>query len=194
MSTNDLILASASPRRSQLLQQIGVHFTTEPAHIDETHYSNESAVDYVTRMALEKAQKISQRHSAVVPVLGADTIVHCDGEIFTKPKDFDHSRAMLHALSDNSHEVLTAVAVVNAEISAVLVSTSRVWFRTITDAECLRYWQTGEPKDKAGAYAVQGYGAVFVERIEGSFSGVVGLPIAETTKLLNQFNVPIWAY
>ena len=192
MPVHDLILASASPRRAQLLQQIGVRFTTKPAHIDETQHNDESAVDYVSRMALEKAQKIFHYDADTVPVLGADTVVLCDGEVFTKPSHYDHARSMLLSLSDNRHDVLTSVAIVNEAMSAVLVSTTQVWFRTITDAECLSYWHKGEPKDKAGAYAIQGYGAVFVKRIEGSFSGVVGLPITETCQLLNQFKVPIW--
>ena len=192
MSDHDLILASASPRRSQLLEQIGVRFKTEPADIDEMRHANEPVVDYVSRMAFEKAHKISQNHPENTPVLGADTIVLCDGDVFTKPENYEHARAMLLALSDNCHQVLTSVALVRKESSQVLVSTSQVWFRTITETECLNYWCTGEPKDKAGAYAIQGYGAVFVKKIEGSFSGVVGLPLAETSELLSQFNVPIW--
>lgn len=192
MLDDSLILASASPRRVELLQQMGVRFTTIPAQIDETPLTEELATDYVTRMALEKAGKIAQSQPDTIPVLGADTVVLCEEKIFTKPENFDHAKSMLLALSDNRHQVLTAVALVKGTKKAVTVSVSEVWFRTISDAECQAYWRSGEPKDKAGAYAIQGYGAVFVERLEGSFSGIVGLPIAETSKLLQQFNVPIW--
>ena len=194
MPVNDLILASASPRRIEILKQIGVRCTTEPAHIDETHNRIEPVQDYVTRMALEKAQKISRSQSSTIAVLGADTVVHYDGEIFTKPRNYDHARSMLLSLSGSCHEVLTSVAIVNARMSAVSVAISHVWFRTISEAECLKYWDSGEPRGKAGAYAIQGRGGVFIERIEGSYSGIVGLPISETTKLLNKFNIPIWAY
>ena len=192
MYVDDLILASASPRRSQLLQQLGVRFLIEPAHIDEICLKDEAAVDFVTRMALEKAYKVSHGQSATIPVLGADTIVLSEGNIFSKPESYDQAREMLLSLSDNHHQVLSSVAIVNGEKSAVLVSETKVWFRTVSEAECLAFWRTGEPEDKAGAYAIQGYGAVFVERIEGSYSGVVGLPIAETSQLLHQFEIPMW--
>lgn len=192
MYVDDLILASASPRRSQLLQQLGVRFFIEPAHIDETCHVDEAAVDFVTRMALEKAYKVSHDRSAALPVLGADTIVLSDGIVFGKPENYGQAREMLRSLSNNNHQVLSSVAIVNDEKSAVLVSETKVWFRAISEAECLAYWRTGEPKDKAGAYAIQGFGAVFVERIEGSYSGVVGLPIAETSQLLRQFEIPMW--
>ena len=124
--------------------------------------------------------------------LGADTIVVCDGEIFGKPRDQAHAIAMLTALSGKAHRVLSAVALVDATRAAVDVSETAVFFRTISPEECLTYWQTGEPLGKAGGYAVQGYGAVFVQKIEGSYSGVVGLPLAETEQLLREFNVPLW--
>ena len=192
MSTDRLILASASPRRSEILNQIGVDFTVDPANIDETCLANETATQFVTRMAQEKARAVCLKRADNIPVLGADTIVTTGAKIFGKPENFDDAWAMLRALSGNSHQVFTAVAIDNGEKSAVLMSKTVVKFRTISHSECLSYWHSGEPQDKAGAYAIQGYGAVFVERIEGSYSGVVGLPIAETSMLLKQFDVPIW--
>lgn len=192
MSTGRLILASASPRRSEILNQIGVDFIVEPANIDETSLSDETATQFVTRMALQKARAVCQKRADSIPVLGADTIVTIDSKIFGKPKNIDDAWTMLSALSGNNHQVLTSVAIDNGQKSAVLVSKTLVKFRSISHGECLAYWQTGEPQGKAGAYAIQGYGAVFVERIEGSYSGVVGLPITETSELLKQFDVPIW--
>lgn len=188
----DLILASASPRRTEILQQIGVRHVVQPANIDETPRLNESAVDYVQRMALEKAKNIIALRSEIVPVLGADTCVVCDSQIFGKPRDQQQALDMLTALSGRSHQVFTAVAMGNAEDCLLAISTTEVFFRTLSQQEILSYWNTGEPKDKAGSYAIQGYGAVFIESIKGSYSGVVGLPIEETTKLLHSFSVPIW--
>ena len=164
----------------------------QPANIDETPRLNESAVDYVQRMALEKAQNIISHRSEIIPVLGADTCVVCDSQIFGKPRDQQQALDMLSALSGRSHQVLTAVAMGNAEDCLLATSTTEVFFRTLSQQEILCYWNTGEPKDKAGSYAIQGYGAVFIESIKGSYSGVVGLPIEETTKLLHSFSVPIW--
>lgn len=189
----DLILASASPRRTEILQQMGVRHLVQPTNIDETPKPNEPAVDYVQRMALEKAQNIIAQSSASIPVLGADTCVVCDAQIFGKPQDKQQALDMLLALSGRTHQVYTAVAVGNAEDCAVLVSTTEVLFRKLSVQECISYWETSEPKDKAGSYAIQGYGAVFVESINGSYSGVVGLPIEQTAKLLDTFGVPIWS-
>jgi septum formation protein len=188
----DLILASASPRRTEILRQIGVRHQVVPANIDETSRPQESAVDYVKRMAIEKTQYVI----SLVPdnnlVLGADTCVVCDSNIFGKPRDQDDAMEMLHALSGKAHQVYTAVALGNKEDCSVIVSTTDVIFRKLSKQECLSYWQTGEPQDKAGSYAIQGYGAVFVESIKGSYSGVVGLPIEQTSLLLQGFGVPIW--
>lgn len=189
----DLILASASPRRTEILQQMGVRHLVQPTNIDETPKPNEPAVDYVQRMALEKAQNIIAQSSASIPVLGADTCVVCDAQIFGKPQDKQQALDMLLALSGRTHQVYTAVAVGNAEDCAVLVSTTEVLFRKLSVQECISYWETSEPKDKAGSYAIQGYGAVFIESINGSYSGVVGLPIEQTAKLLDTFGVPIWS-
>ena len=192
MLNYDLILASSSPRRAEILRQIGVNFKIVPAEIDETPFSDENAVDYVQRMAVEKVQKVIDTISNDGPVLGADTVVVLGSKIFGKPKSFDDALTMLNALSGSTHQVLTSVAMGENTEFKQLLSFTEVRFRTISTHECHTYWQTGEPRGKAGAYAIQGYGAVFVESIKGSYSGVVGLPIAETEQLLRQFNVPIW--
>ena len=194
MLNYDLTLASASPRRAEILTQIGVNFRASPAEIDETPKSNESAVDYVQRMALEKVNRVLKTESYSKPVLGSDTTVVFDSIILGKPQDADDATRMLSMLSGSTHQVLTAVVVSDGTECQSLLSKTEVRFRTISIKECQTYWQTGEPQDKAGAYAIQGYGAVFVESIRGSYSGVVGLPIAETTQLLQQFNIPIWQY
>lgn len=188
----DLILASASPRRTEILQQIGVRHQIKPADINETPRPNESPVDYVQRMAFEKAKHIIALNMETVPVLGADTCVVCDDKIFGKPAHKDQALEMLAVLSGRSHQVLTAVAMGNSERCLLSMSITEVIFRQITIQERQRYWATGEPKDKAGSYAIQGYGAVFIETIKGSYSGVVGLPIEETSALLHSFGVPIW--
>ena len=195
----DFILASASPRRKELLQQIGCRFQVCPTDMDETLLSGESAEEYVIRMALEKARagwqnqldKMEQQ-SKPLPVLGADTAVVVEDQIFGKPADREHAISMLMELSDSAHRVLSAVAVVDEGKEAMRLSETQVSFRALTREECDRYWQTGEPSDKAGAYAIQGLGAVFVEHIDGSYSGVVGLPLAETCELLSDFDLSWW--
>ena len=190
---SELILASASPRRAEILQQIGVDFQIEPADIDETPMLQESPADYVKRMAQQKAQHVidSITGSSSV-VLGADTSVVLGYKIYGKPKNQQEAMAMLAALSGKTHQVLTAVAMGNKQRCLLKFSTTDVKFRELDPKECLDYWNTGEPADKAGGYAIQGLGAVFVEKISGSFSGVVGLPIKQTAQLLQTFNVPIW--
>jgi septum formation protein len=183
-----LILASQSPRRAELLRQIGVDFRVEPAHIDETPRPGESPADYVVRMALEKARAVHSRHPAE-RVLGADTSVILDERILGKPANREEGIAMLLALGGREHQVLTAVALAGTHPGQAL-SASRVRFRPIGHAEAARYWATGEPADKAGGYAIQGLGAVFVERIEGSYSGIMGLPLFETAQLLANAGLP----
>lgn len=192
LTAPQLLLASASPRRSDLLKQIGVSFEVLAVDIDESRRGDESPVDYVSRLALEKAQAGFARQDGQLPSLGADTIVVFDGQIFGKPRDQQHAETMLMALSGKVHSVFTAVAIDNGTYTAMAVSETRVEFRTISQSECLIYWQSGEPEGKAGAYAIQGRGGVFVENLEGSYSGVVGLPLAETEQLLNKFSVPLW--
>lgn len=194
MQDYDLILASASPRRTEILRQIGVRHQIVPADIDETPISGESAINYVQRMAQEKAQCVFAKNLKIMPVLGADTCVVCESKIFGKPRNQGEAMEMLALLSGKSHQVHTAVAVATQQDCLLQMSTTEVVFREITKQECLSYWETGEPVDKAGSYAIQGFGAVFVSSIEGSYSGVVGLPIEQTALLLRKLGVPIWSY
>ncbi|WP_444677272.1 Maf family protein [Halomonas sp. E19] len=185
-----LCLASASPRRRQLLASIGVEVEVRPVDIDETPRAGEPAEAYVSRLAREKA--LAGAQDAALPVLGADTAVILDGHILGKPRDEAHAAAMLGALAGRSHEVLTAVAVSGpAGLREACVAT-RVTLRAIAPHEIAAYWATGEPADKAGGYAIQGLAAIFVERIEGSHSAVVGLPLFETAALLAQQGVTPW--
>jgi septum formation protein len=190
-----LCLASASPRRRELLWQIGVPHLVQPADLDERCAPQESPADYVARLALAKAKAVHAARQGItpaLPVLGADTTVSIDGLILGKPADLAQLRDMLGRLSGREHEVWSAVALVGAGEPLWRLSCTRVRFRPLHSAEIERYWQSGEPCDKAGGYAIQGLGAVFVERIEGSFSGVVGLPLAETAAMLVAAGVPLW--
>lgn len=184
-----LLLASQSPRRAELLRQIGVRFVVAPADIVEQAHAGETAADYAQRIALEKARAGWQRSSQSLPVLGADTDVVLDGRILGKPKDRDDALTMLAALSDREHQVYSAVAMVHAQREAVVLSVTRVVFAAITPAQAAAYWHSGEPADKAGAYGIQGLGAQFVREIQGSYSGVVGLPLYETCSLLKTFDI-----
>jgi septum formation protein len=187
-----LCLASVSPRRRELLLQIGVPHTVIGAHIDETALPGEAPRDYVMRMAREKALAVRPR-SAGLPVLAADTTVALGGVIYGKPRDRVDAVEMLGSLSGRTHQVLTAVALSNAHDIALRLSESAVRFRTLMPEECAAYWETGEPHDKAGGYAIQGLGAVFIESLSGSYSGVMGLPLFETTQLLRAAGVPYWS-
>src|SRR5438874_2079372 len=178
-----LCLASGSPRRRALLEQIGVPHVVRAADIDETALPGESPADYVRRLALGES----------LAVLAADTVVVVDGELLGKPADEDAGVAMLERLSGRTHRVLTAVALARAHgAPGVRLSESAVRFRTLTRAECLAYWRTGEGRDKAGGYAIQGRGAVFLEHLSGSYSGVMGLPLFETAELLSEAGIPYW--
>lgn len=185
-----LFLASASPRRRELLASIGIQVEVGPVDIDETPRPGESPADYVTRLAREKALAGVARSS--LPVLGSDTAVVRDDDILGKPKNREDAAHMLRSLAGRTHEVLTAVAVAGpAGVLETCVAT-RVTMRPLSEAEISAYWQTGEPTDKAGGYAIQGRAAIFVERIEGSHSAVVGLPLFETAELLQRQGVPLW--
>ena len=184
-----LCLASASPRRRALLAQIGVAHVVRAADIDEAPLAQETPRDYVARVAAAKACAI-RRADAGLPVLAADTIVVIDGTMFGKPDDRAHGLAMLASLSGRSHEVLSAVALADARGVAIAVSASAVRFRTLSADECQAYWDSGEPHDKAGAYAIQGLAAAFIESLNGSYSGVMGLPLFETAALLRAAGVP----
>ena len=186
MNRPQIYLASASPRRSELLRQIGIAHEVRPVTIDESPAAGEAPAQYVLRLAEEKAYALWQRLPAAgrIPVLAADTTVALEGEIFGKPADLVDARTMLAQLAGCTHEVHTAVAVRHAGGRAARVNTSRVSFRDLSAAEIDWYWQTGEPADKAGAYAVQGKAAIFIRHIAGSYSGVMGLPLYETWELL----------
>ena len=183
-------LASSSPRRQELLTQIGIGYTLLHAGIDETQFPGEPADNYVRRVALEKvrAGRALLSGDPGSPVLGADTAVVVDDSVMGKPRDRHEGIEMLLTLSGRSHQVLSAVALA-AGREAVRLSASRVTFRVLTRAQCAAYWDTGEPHDKAGGYAIQGRGAVFVSRLEGSYSGVMGLPVYETAELLQEFGI-----
>jgi len=190
-----LYLASSSPRRRALLDQIGVRYRTLPVSVDETRRDGEPAQDYVTRLALAKARCAwrSLPRAAPSPVLGADTVVVLDGEPLGKPEGRAQALSMLARLSGRRHRVISAVALVEGDREAVRLSVSRVSFRRISAAEREAYWASGEPADKAGAYAIQGRGAVFVRRLEGSYSGVMGLPLFDTADLLREFGIEVCA-
>lgn len=190
-ATPVLRLASVSPRRRELLTQIGVSHLVTGAHIDESHHPGERPHDYVQRMARTKARAVWEQ-DASLPVLGADTTVVLDGQVFGKPADRADAQRMLGLLSGRTHEVLTAVALASKEGLSMRVSVSAVRFRPLSADEIGAYWETGEPCDKAGAYAIQGLGAVFIESLTGSFSGVMGLPLFETSLLLREAGVPCW--
>jgi len=183
-----LYLASASPRRSELLRQLGLKYEILPVDVDETPQNGEAGADYVARLAQLKARKAwaTLKHGGA-PVLGADTAVVLDDEIFGKPSSQDDAIRMLTALSGRVHEVYTAVTVLDELKEAGQLSRTQVRFQPISKAQMIDYWQTGEPVDKAGAYAIQGLGAVLVEEIHGSYSGVMGLPLFETAHLLTNF-------
>lgn len=189
-----LHLASGSPRRRELLAQIGVPFTVVSAPIDETPQVGEAAQAYVERLAQAKAVAGFNLLDAPGVVLGADTAVVLDGQILGKPENREHALAMLGDLSKREHQVLTAVAVTDGKRSLSLCVATKVRFRTISFDEACRYWDSGEPLDKAGGYAIQGLGAVFVSAIEGSYSAVVGLPLSETAELLEQFGILCWQH
>ncbi len=191
MSAARVILASASPRRCQLLGQIGVGFEQQVAAVDESVRPGEAPADYVSRLALAKARAVLERHRPALPVLGADTTVVADGRMLGKPRDAAQARAMLRLLAGRAHEVYSAVALVTPERQAGAVNCTKVWFGPIADNDIDAYWRSGEPRDKAGGYAIQGLAAAFVTRLDGSYSAVMGLPLHETAALLQDFGIRI---
>lgn len=178
-----LILASASPRRATLLREAGYTFAVEPADVDESESAGEAAPEYVIRVAASKARTVAARFPGDV-VLAADTTVLVDGVMLAKPADDADAERMLRLLSGRAHEVLTGVVLIRAGVESAAVVATRVRFRPITPAEMTWYVASGEPHDKAGAYGVQGLAARFVESVEGSYTNVVGLPLAEVRTLL----------
>jgi len=210
MSKPSLYLASGSPRRAELLRQIGVPFRVLEVGVDESRRPGEDPSTYVSRLAVAKAQAAQEllaremlaperlgrdpldRAAALPLVLGADTAVVLDEHLFGKPADRTQALAMLRQLSGRTHRVSTAVALAAHGGTQLRVSHSEVTFRALQDAECAAYWETGEPRDKAGAYAVQGLAAIFIAGLRGSYSGVMGLPLFETAELLDAAGVPRW--
>ncbi|HMW30890.1 Maf family protein [Plasticicumulans sp.] len=186
-----LRLASTSPRRRELLEQVGIGYTLIRAEVDETPLPAEPPAAYVERLARAKAEAGLQAAGGEGLVLGADTTVVADGLILGKPRDRAEGLALLERLSGREHAVLSAVALATAGRTEARVQVSRVHFRATTAAEREAYWATGEPADKAGGYAVQGRAAVFIERLDGSYSGVMGLPLYETCELLRAFGVEV---
>jgi len=198
-----LYLASRSPRRRELLTQMGVAFDTlifraglrcDP-QVDESVHGGEAALDYVERVARAKARfgadLLKRRPLVQHPVLAADTTLDVDGEVIAKPRDTAHAEAILARLSGRGHRVLTAVALARGDRLEHRLSISEVRFRSLATDEIRRYVQTGDPMDKAGAYGIQGRAAIFVESISGSHSGIVGLPLCETALLLREFGYPL---
>jgi septum formation protein len=190
-----LYLASRSPRRAELLTQIGVRFAVLAADVDETAADGESPEGYVERIALAKARAAHAGMAGApdLPILAADTSVVLDGRILGKPRDAVHALDMLRALSGRGHRVLTAIALISKGDVWTELSLSHVVFRALTEEEMLRYWHSGEPCDKAGGYAIQGLGALFVAGLEGSYSGVMGLPLHETGLLLARAGIELLA-
>ena len=203
LTDKPIYLASHSPRRRELLRQIGVGHEVlllredlkRGIDVDETPRPAETPADYVVRIALAKAdagvKSTARRAGFPKPVLAADTTVVVDDQIVGKPADAEDAVRMIGQLSGRNHRVITAVAVSFADRIETRVSESQVWMREITDIEARRYAASGEPLDKAGAYAVQGRAAAFITRIEGSYSGIMGLPLAETAELLALFGVEV---
>lgn len=179
-------LASQSPRRRELLEQIGIPYEVLSVDVEELRLEHEAPAEYVQRLSLEKA-KAGAQYQPEGLVLGADTIVVLNDKVLEKPCSEQQGVEMLLQLSGNTHEVMTAVSLVQGSTAATRLNTTMVRFRPITEYEALTYWQTGEPLDKAGGYGIQGRGAVFVEEISGSYSSVVGLPLFETAQLIKQF-------
>ncbi|ORU89715.1 MAG: hypothetical protein A6F71_01770 [Cycloclasticus sp. symbiont of Poecilosclerida sp. M] len=185
-----IILASASPRRQKLLMQIGVDCDVCPADIDESVLANEKVKNYVIRLAKSKALYVKKKQRGKKIYLGADTIVVIGKEILGKPVDKNDAVRMLTQLSGSTHRVLTAVAVIGKTLNCRM-SESRVTFKALSETEIEGYWSTDEPNDKAGAYAIQGKAATFITHLEGSFSGVMGLPLYETAQMLLKENVEL---
>ncbi len=185
----DFYLASRSPRRQELLQQLGLAFEVLPADIPEEPGPAEAPADYALRMARGKALAAQALAPRPLPVLGADTDVVLDGRILGKPRDRAHALELLAALADREHEVYSAVALVQGDRVETRLSVTRVRFGAVTPDAAAAYWDSGEPADKAGGYGIQGLGAQFVREIQGSYSGVVGLPLYETVELLGAFGV-----
>ncbi|NOI38749.1 septum formation inhibitor Maf [Vibrio sp. 070316B] len=206
MQKKHLVLASGSPRRKELLSQLGYEFSVLVTDVEECKHTQETAEEYVKRLSLDKAlaalsllttnpsekQHVASGFDTVVlgsdtVVLGSDTVVVSQGQVLEKPADFSDSMRMLLQLANGRHQVMTAVSVVSKEKQKTEIVITDVWFKPLSEKEIEQYWQTGEPCDKAGSYGIQGLGGRFVTRIEGSYYAVVGLPLFETDQLLQEF-------
>lgn len=206
MEKKHLVLASGSPRRKELLSQLGYEFSVLVTDVEECKHAQETAEEYVKRLSLDKAlaalsllkDNPSERQHVVpssdtvdngsdIVVLGSDTVVVSQGQVLEKPTDFADSKRMLTQLANERHQVMTAVSVVSEEKQRTKIIITDVWFKPLSEKEIEQYWQTGEPCDKAGSYGIQGLGGRFVTRIEGSYYAVVGLPLFETDQLLQEF-------
>ncbi len=183
----NLVLASGSPRRRELLSQLGYQFEILVPNVEEKRLDEESPVQYVERLSKDKALAGLNMANQNAVVLGSDTIVVQDDRVLEKPQNFSHAKQMLQHLSGTRHQVMTAVTVASKQKYRSVVVTTEVWFKPLSDQEIEQYWQTGEPCDKAGSYGIQGLGGRFVTRIEGSYHAVVGLPLYETDQLLHEF-------
>lgn len=184
-----IYLASSSPRRAELLRQIGISFEVVVPRIDETPLEMELPATYVKRISAAKARDVHNSAGAHLPVLAGDTVVVLQGTLMGKPRDRDDGLKMLALLSGNTHQVISAVSLCQGNVQETVTTETLVRFRKLTREQREKYWQTGEPWDKAGGYGIQGLGAVLVESITGSYSGVVGLPLMETAELLSRFGI-----
>ncbi|MGF1700066.1 Maf-like protein [Photobacterium makurazakiensis] len=187
MSTLQLYLASGSPRRKELLTQLGYTFERIVVDVEEQHQPGELPADYVQRLSKEKATAGVAASDGQRPVLGADTIVVVDETILEKPQDFADAKRMLSLLSGRQHQVMTSVTLATAMRQQTTLVITNVWFKTLSDKEIEAYWHSGEPQDKAGSYGIQGIGGKFIERIDGSYYAVVGLPLVETDIMVQDF-------
>ncbi|MGF1876118.1 Maf-like protein [Photobacterium frigidiphilum] len=193
MSAVQLYLASGSPRRQELLTQLGYQFERVVIDVEECHQPSETAEQYVQRLSRDKAaagvMAINATKTAVetMPVLGADTIVVVDETILEKPKNFSDAQRMLKLLSGRQHQVMTSVTVATTEREETQLVVTDVWFKTLSEKEIEKYWQSGEPQDKAGSYGIQGLGGKFITRIDGSYYAVMGLPLVETDVMVQNF-------
>lgn len=190
MNPDHIVLASSSPRRAALLRQARIPFRVQAPDVDEAAQAGETQREYATRLARTKARTVQDPH----PVLAADTVVAIDGRLLGKPRDQSHFAAMMDTLSGRKHRVLTAVALRWGTREAVRTAGATVALRRVAPAEIDAYWATGEPRDKAGGYAIQGLGGTFVRMVHGSYHAVVGLPLAETEELLAEFGIDAWCW
>lgn len=192
MKTSAIILASNSPRRRELLRQVGIEFTAAPAVVDERRMTDEQPEAYALRVASEKARAAAEKSGSGI-VIAADTIVVLDDLVLGKPSDVRDAERMLGVLSGRAHRVVTGLVVLDAETGRTASRTAEtmVWFRKLTDGDIRSYAASGEPLDKAGAYGIQGLGALLVEKIEGCYFNVVGLPLSALSELLADFGYPV---